>query len=63
MTKKEFERELSSATGESVGEIRRRGFQLLVVPDRAPLVMEWDQEIEIPRYRPRRPPVHRRVAA
>lgn len=65
MTQAEMERELSLATGESVGEIRRRGFSLLVMPDRGPLVMDWDstQEADRPRYVPRRPRRRRRVAA
>jgi hypothetical protein len=43
MTQAELEREIAAATGESRDEIRRRGFQLLVVPRRKPRVVNWDQ--------------------
>lgn len=56
MTQAEMERELSSATGESVGEIRRRGFSLIVMPDRDPLTVDWDarQNVEPMRFLPLR---------
>lgn len=56
MTQAEMERELSNVTGESVGEIRRRGFSLIVMPDRGPLTVDWDsvQQLEPMRYLPRR---------
>ena len=65
MTQAEMERELSDMTGESVGEIRRRGFSLIVMPDRGPLTVDWDQvqEVERVRYLPRRPVRRRRLVA
>jgi len=61
----EFEREVIKTTGESLSTIRGRGFSLIVMPDRNPLVVDWDQvqEHEPLRYTPRRRPVRRRVAA
>ena len=64
MTQAELERELSDLTGESLGEIRRRGFSLVeVAPE--PLSIDWDelQQVEALRYPPRRRPVRRRSAA
>jgi hypothetical protein len=51
MTRSEFEREVASATGESVATIRNRGFSLMEVPDPEPLVLDWDelQQVETPR--------------
>ena len=65
MTQAEMERELSNATGETVGEIRRRGFSLIVMPERDPLLVDWDQvqQHEPLRHPPRRRPVRRRIAA
>lgn len=65
MTQAEMERELSDVTGETVDEIRRRGFSLIVMPRRDPLVVDWDQvqQREPRRYRPRRRPIRRCVAA
>jgi len=65
MTQAEMERELARSTGETLDTIRRRGFSLIVMPDRDPLVVDWDyvQEQESLRYRPRRRPVRRRLAA
>lgn len=56
MTQAEMEREVSQLTGESRSEIRRRGFTLVVMPDRGPLTVDWDavQEIEPIRHRLRR---------
>jgi hypothetical protein len=64
MTQMELEREVSAVTGESLGEIRRRGFSLVEVA-REPLVIDWDelQQIETLRYPPRRRPVRRRAVA
>ena len=42
MTTAEFERELASATGETLGVIRSRGFQL-IEPEPAPLTVDWDE--------------------
>ncbi len=42
MTQAEFEREVADATGESLGTIRRHGFGLMVVLDREPLTVDWD---------------------
>jgi hypothetical protein len=43
MTQAELEREIAQVTGESQGEIRRRGFRLVVVSRRKPRVVNWDQ--------------------
>jgi hypothetical protein len=42
MTQSELERELSRATGESVGTIRSMGFSLMEPPDLEPLTVDWD---------------------
>lgn len=65
MTQTEMERELSDMTGETVSEIRRRGFSLIVMPDRGPITIDWDQvqQREPLRYRPRRRPTRRAVRA
>lgn len=42
MTQAEFERELARQTGESLGTIRRRGFQLIEAPEPEPQVVDWD---------------------
>jgi hypothetical protein len=42
MTEAEFERELAAATGETLGLIRRRGFQLVEPPESEPLMVDWD---------------------
>ena len=64
MTQVEMEHELARSTGESLSTIRGRGFSLIVMPDRNPLVVDWDQvqQREQLRYRPRRP-IRRPVAA
>lgn len=64
MTQAELERELSELTGESLAEIRRRGFSLVeVAPE--PLTIDWDevQQVDRLRHKPRRRPVRRRLAA
>lgn len=65
MTQAEMEHELSRSTGETLGTIRSRGFSLMVMPERDPLMVDWDQvqQREPLRYVPRRRPVRRRVAA
>ena len=65
MTQAEFEREVADTTGESVCTIRNRGFGLMVMPDRSPLIVDWDyvQERDPLRYPARRRPVRRRAAA
>lgn len=65
MTQAEFEREVAETTGESVCTIRNRGFSLMVMPDRGPLTVDWDQvqQREPLRYAPRRRPVRRPIAA
>ena len=65
MTQAELEREVAETTGESVCTIRNRGFSLVVMPDRGPLTVDWDQvqQREPLRYAPRRRPVQRRIAA
>lgn len=65
MTQAEMERELTRSTGESLSTIRGRGFSLIVMPDRNPLVVDWDQvqQREPLRYVPRRRSVRRRLAA
>lgn len=64
MTQAQLDRELADVTGESVDEIRRRGFSLIEMPER-PQIVDWDQvqQREPLRYRPRRRPVRRPVAA
>ncbi len=42
MTQAELEREIAEVTGESRGEIRHRGFHLVVVSRRKPRVVNWD---------------------
>lgn len=53
MTQSDFEDEVCHATGEDRGTVRRRGFSLIVMPDRNPLTVDWDavQEIEPIRFR------------
>ena len=65
MTQAEMEREVAGVTGETVSEIRRRGFSLIVMPERGPLTVDWDavQEVERPRYLPRRGQRREPVAA
>lgn len=64
MTQAELDRELSDLTGESLGEIRRRGFSLVEVAPEY-LSIDWDelQQVEPLRYPPRRRPVRRGLAA
>jgi hypothetical protein len=64
MTRSEMERELVSATGETLTEIRRRGFSLVDYGPE-PLTIDWDemQQVERLRYEPRRRPRRRRLAA
>ncbi|MBA4020720.1 MAG: hypothetical protein C0483_26480 [Pirellula sp.] len=64
MTQAEMEHELARSTGESLSTIRGRGFSLIVMPDRNPLVVDWDQvqHREPMRYVPRRRPLRRRLA-
>lgn len=42
MTQAEMERELADVTGESVGTIRHRGFQLVEPPVSYPRMVDWD---------------------
>lgn len=42
MTQADLEREVANVTGESRDEIRRRGFNLVIVPHRKPRVVNWD---------------------
>lgn len=63
MTQAEFERELASATGESVQTIRRRGFSLIEMPERDPLIIDWDQPPHSEPTRPYRRKRLTRVAA
>jgi hypothetical protein len=42
MSQAEFEREFARQTGESLATIRRRGFQLLEMPEPEPQVVDWD---------------------
>ena len=42
MTQAEMERELAEVTGESLGTIRRRGFQLVEPPVVYPRIVDWD---------------------
>ena len=57
MTRSEFEREVVSATGESLDTVRSRGFSLMEIPDLEPLVIDWD---EIYPTEPLRKPLPRR---
>lgn len=43
MTQAELEREIAQITGETHGEIRRRGFRLVVVSRRKPRIVNWDR--------------------
>ena len=43
MTQAELERELAHTTGETLCTIRNRGFSLLVMPDRNPHAIDWDE--------------------
>ena len=65
MTQAELECELSELTGESLGEIRRRGFSLVEVAPESLTIVDWDdlQKVERLRHKPRRRPVRRRRAA
>lgn len=65
MTQAEMEREVAGVTGETVSEIRRRGFSLVVMPDRGPRTVDWDavQEVERPRRYVKRPRRRQLMAA
>jgi hypothetical protein len=65
MTQAELECELSDLTGESLGEIRRRGFSLVEVAPESLTIVDWDevQQVERSRSKPRRRPIRRRAAA
>jgi hypothetical protein len=65
MTQAEMERELAGVTGETVSEIRHRGFSLVVMPSRPPLTVNWDalQQAERPRRYVKRPRHRERLAA
>ena len=63
MTQADFEREVASATGESIETIRRRGFNLIEMPDRAPLTIDWDQPPHAEPTRPYRRKRRERLAA
>ena len=43
MTQRQFEREVASATGESIDTIRHRGFSLVEPEYPKPLVVDWDE--------------------
>ena len=43
MTQRQFEREVASATGESINTIRRRGFSLIEPEYPKPLIVDWDE--------------------
>ncbi len=64
MTQAELERELSSVTGETLGTIRSRGFQLVEPPELEPLIIDWDTiyPVELPR-RVQRTPKRLKAAA
>jgi hypothetical protein len=53
MTQAELDREVAQVTGETVNEIRSRGFQLIIMPERRPRYVDWDavQRVEPIRYR------------
>ena len=48
MTQLQFEREVASATGESINTIRHRGFTLLEPEHAEPLFVYWD-EVDVER--------------
>ena len=43
MTHAQMERELARTTGESLGTIRRHGFQLVEPPVLCPQLVDWDE--------------------
>jgi len=53
MTQAEFEQQVCHATGEDRRTVRTRGFSLIIVPDRDPLTIDWDnvQQVDPIRYR------------
>jgi len=54
MTRAQFNRELSAATGESIQTIRSRGFSLVETPDLTPLTIDWDAMYPTEPVRPHR---------
>lgn len=54
MTQAQFDREVSSATGESIHTIRSRGFSLVEMPDLSPLTIDWDALYPTEPIRPHR---------
>ena len=42
MTQADLDREVADSTGESMAMVRRRGFSLVIVPDRKPRIVNWD---------------------
>ena len=59
MTQAELDREVSRATGESLGVIRRQGFSMLPLPDDSfddepdvstIRIIDWDEQDAIRRY-------------
>ena len=53
MTRNDFHRAIARATGETVSEITRRGFQPLELEPTEPedLIVDWD-DVELQRYVP-----------
>ena len=63
MTQRELDQEVAHSTGESVDMIRHRGFSLIVVPEREPHVIDWDDVQRAEPVRPFRPRRRRHSAA
>lgn len=64
MTQAQLERELSRTTGETLGTIRSRGFQLVEPPELEPLMIDWDTIYPPePARRVQRPVKRLRIAA
>jgi len=57
MTQADVDREVAESTGESIATVRRRGFSLVVVPDRKPRIVNWDA---VQGSEPARVPLRRR---
>jgi len=43
MTQRDLERQIARATGESMSTIRKLGFNLIEMPEREPLTVDWDK--------------------
>lgn len=43
MTQRDLDRQIARATGESMSTIRKFGFNLIEMPEREPLTVDWDK--------------------